>query len=206
MNRNINIFYYSRVSKLCIDLIKMMESYGIINKFMLKCIDDMNPNQIPAGLERVPTLIVAGIDKPLVANEAVKWFNENRPYLQQQNAEMANKRIIYNLTKNATGENNIGIKGFSNEHEGISDNFAYMDTDAAQPKSFCQYGSDADNIIYTPPTDGKINAAQQKQMIAVADSDRTTQIKEYADVMKQEQIDKLIMKERDQLIKSRHGV
>ena len=28
-DRQINIFYYSRVSKLCLDLICMMENYGI---------------------------------------------------------------------------------------------------------------------------------------------------------------------------------
>ena len=33
---NINIFYYSRVSKLCVDLLRMMEGYNILNKFFLK--------------------------------------------------------------------------------------------------------------------------------------------------------------------------
>lgn len=203
VNRNINIFYYSRVSKLCIDMIKMMDNYGIINRFMLKCIDDMNPAQIPNGLDRVPTLIVAGIDKPLVANEAVKWFNDNRPYLIQQTSEMTNKKIIYNLTKNSN--NMSGPKGFSDEHCGISDNFAYMETDEAQPKEFCRYGSD-DDEIYTPPKDGKINTVQQKKLIADVDADRKQHEKEYAVAMKQEQVDKLILKEREQLVRNRHGI
>ena len=111
VNRNINIFYYCRVSKLCIDLIRMMDNYSILNRFFLKCIDDMDATQIPNGLDRVPTLIISGIDKPLVANEAVKWFNDNRPYLIQQ-TRIANKKIIYNITKNS---NNIWSKGIFNE-------------------------------------------------------------------------------------------
>lgn len=201
---NINIFYYSRVSKLCIDLLRMMESYNILNKFFLKCVDDMDVNSIPKGLERVPTLIISGIDKPLVANEAVKWFNDNRPYLIQQNMNMQNKKLIYNMTKNMYG--NTGPKGFStSELVGTSDNFAYMETDEAQPKEFCRYGNDGD-IIYTPPKDSKINDSSQKQLLTTAEELRKTQEKEFASVMKHDQIDKLIEKERDQLMKNRMGL
>jgi hypothetical protein len=201
-NRNINIFYYSRISKLCIDLICMMNNYGIIDKFKLKCIDDMQ--ELPKSLERVPTLIIIGIDKPLVANDAVKWFNDNRPYLQQQCSDLQNKKLLYNMTKSMYDQQ--GPKGFSiNELGGISDDFAYTDTDQAQPKTFCGYGNDID-IIVTPPQDSKINEITQKKLLAEIENTQKNQDDEYKIIMKQEQINKIIQKERDQLIKNRVGI
>lgn len=204
MNRNINICYYSRVSKLCIDLLKLMENYGILNKFYLKCVDDMDRNAIPKGLERVPTLIISGINKPLVANEAVKWFNDNRQYLMQQNMNIQNKKLILNMTKNMY--NDSGPKGFSSsELIGTSDEFAYMETDEAQPKVFCKYGDDGD-VIFTPPKDSKITDSSQQQLLGNIESVRKIQEKEYGTMMRQNQINKLIEIERDQLVKNQMGL
>jgi len=201
-NRPVNILYYSRVSKLCLDIIKMLDNYNLLNHFMLKCIDDMK--QLPASLTRVPTLIIHGINKPLVANEAVAWFNENRPFLQKQNSEFNDKKLLYNMTKNMYDTN--GPKGFSvNELDGVSDAFAYTETDQAQPKTFCAYGNDSD-IIVTPPKDGKINQVIQKKLLNDIQKSIKLQDEEYKTVMKQEQINKIIQKEQEQLIKNRVGL
>jgi hypothetical protein len=201
-NRNINVFYYSRISRLCLDLICMMDNYGILDRFKLKCIDDMQ--ELPKSLDRVPTLVIIGIDKPLVANEAVKWFNDNRHFLQQQNSELQNKRLLYNMTKNMY--NQQGPKGFStSELDGVSDAFAYTDADQAQPKTFCSYGNDGD-VILTPPKDGKINEETQKKLLGERQNIYKSQDEEYKVIMKQEQINKLIHKEREQLIKNRVGI
>lgn len=204
MNKQINIFYYSRVSKLCLDLIRMMDNYGILNKFLLQCIDDMN--DIPKGLDRVPTLIVVGIPKPLVANEAVKWFNDNKPYLQQQGSDLQNKKLLYNITK--TMYDQQGPKGFSsNELEGLSDNFAYSDENFnyAQPKTFCLYGNDGD-VIMTPPKDGKLNSETQKNLICEIEKNQKKQDDECKVYMKQEQLNKIMQKERDELMKNHLGI
>lgn len=197
-----NVFYYSRVSKLCLDLICMMDNYGILTRFKLKCIDDMQ--ELPKSLERVPTLVVIGIDKPLVANEAVKWFNDNRLFLQQQSSELQDKKLLYNMTKNMYDQQ--GPKGFSsNELGGLSDDFAYTEADQAQPKTFCLYGNDTD-VILTPPKDGKINEETQKKLLAEFEKTQKSQESEYRVIMKQEQVNKLIQKELDQLKKDRTGI
>lgn len=201
-NRPVNILYYSRVSKLCLDIIKMLDNYNLLNHFMLKCIDDMK--QLPTSLTRVPTLIIHGINKPLVANEAITWFNDNRPFLQKQNSEFNDKKLLYNMTKNMYDTN--GPKGFSvNELDGVSDAFAYTETDQAQPKTFCAYGNDSD-IIVTPPKDGKINQVIQKKLLNDIQKSIKLQDEEYKTVMKQEQINKIIQKEQEQLIKNRVGL
>ena len=197
-----NVYYYSRVSQLSIDLLRLMDSYGVRNKFMLMCVDDME--QIPSGIVRIPTLVVNGINKPLVANEAIEWFENNKQFFVQQNAEMQGKINLYYMTKNLT--DGQGPKGFSNcEQKGMSDEFAYTDTDIAQPKEFCSYGNDGD-IIITPPKDGKMNNSSQKKLIGDLEEMRKTQEIEYSKIMKNEQVNKIIMMERDQLMKRRIGI
>jgi hypothetical protein len=181
-----------------------MDSYGILNKFMLICVDDMKAGDFPKGIERVPTLIVHGINKPLVANEAVEWFERNKQYFAQQNVEMQSKINLYNMAKSAAGNN--APKAFSNcEHRGVSDDFAYTDTDEAQQKEFCLYGNDGD-IIITPPKDGTMNSSSQKKLLRDIEIIRKDQDAEHTKIMKQEQINKIISIERNQFMKKRMGI
>ena len=198
MSSNINVCYYSRVCPLSRDLVKMMDSYGILNKFVLKCIDDMDPRKIPQQLTTVPTLLIAGIDKPLVAKEAVKWFNDNRPYFTRQSEAQQSKQIIYNMTKTMYN----GPKGMSGELSGTSDEFAYCDVDEAQPKNFCKDVEDG-NVIITPPMDNKIGGESQEKMIKQVEQIRKNQERDYGAEMKQDQIDRVMRIERDKLVRER---
>lgn len=199
--KKVNVFFYSKFSNMCTDLLKMMDSYGVLNQFYLKCIDDMP--QIPPGLDRVPTLIVVGVNKPLVAKEAVVWFDGMRAVFQQQNAMMQDKRIIYNIMRNDLA----GPKGYAQgEYDGVSDAFAYTDVDMAQPKTFCEYGNDKD-VIYTPPVEqGKVNRSEQERVTRDLASKRKKQEEEFTTLMKREQIDAVMTRERELLMKERLGI
>lgn len=196
-NKNINVLFYSKYTATCLDLLKLMESHNILNKFVLKCIDDMDENQMPKALKVVPTLLVSGIEKPLEGKEALIWFNDNRQFFLQQNAEQHSRQIVNNMSKNMMN----GPKGMSGELEGTSDMYAYCDVDEAQPKSFCKSVEDGD-VIVTPPQDKKIVQGAQSTMIKQVDSIRKEQEKEYNDMMKQDHIDRLMQLERDKLIKT----
>jgi hypothetical protein len=188
------------------DLLKMMDSYGVLNQFLLRCIDDMlNP---PPGLERVPTLVVVGIDKPLVAKEAVQWFNGMRPIFMQQCADMQNKRIMYNIMKNSM-QMIQGPKGYAEgEYNGISDSFAYTDLDMAQPKTFCEYGNDKD-AIYTPEPENKgdkIRKEEQNRSIRELEQMRRQQETECSTIMEKERVEAVMNKEREKLMRDRLGI
>lgn len=207
MNHNVqkqmNIFYYSKFSGMCTNLLKLMDNYKVLNKFLLKCVDDMP--ELPRGLERVPTLIVVGIDKPLVAKEAMIWFDNMRPIFAQQCADIQNKQIMYNIMKN----NQLAMKGpkgyAEEEYHGISDSFAYFDVDMPQPKTFCEYGNEKD-AIYTPPIDDKIKSDEQKRYIQKLEQDRRKQEGELVSIMKKEQIEAIMNNEREKLLKERLGI
>ncbi len=205
---------------MCTDLIKLMQSYNVLQQFLLKCIDDMQ--QIPAGLERVPTLIVVGINKPLIGREALVWFDGIRQSLPIQsqssssganlsdaNSTMQNKQILYNINKQEQITNltqptqptqpnkQINPNGYSTvEHIGLSDNYAYTNSDNPLPKTFCEYGNDT-NIIYTPPLEKtKLSKFQQEKTIKNLLEDRIIQEKSYIVDMKKKQIDMLIHQEQ----------
>jgi len=202
----LNIFYYSKFSTMCTDLLKLMDSHGVLNKFFLKCIDDMET--LPKGLERIPTLIVVGINKPLVAREAMEWFDSMRPIFSQQNNDMLSKKIMFNIMKNNT-EANTGPKGYVHcEYDGISDTFAYTNTDMAQPKTFCEFEKDG-TVIYTPPCEDKsmaIKDTEQKRYINDLQRTRKQQESEFTNIMRQGQVDAVINRERTQMTKNRLGI
>ena len=201
MSRNVNIYYFSKYSETCLNLLRLMDAHGIKNKFLMMCVDDMH--ELPTGLERIPTLIISGIPKPFVGNDALQWFNDNKVFFAQQTAEIQSKMHLYNMAKSADGST---MNGFIDcEHKGISDEYAYADTDMPQPKSFVEYGSDG-NVIFTPPIDGKIKEDVQKRLIRDAVSQRNNQEDEYKKNMKQDQINILFMKEREKLMDRQMGI
>ena len=192
-----NILFYSKFSAMSIDLLKLMQSYNISNQFLLKCIDDMK--QIPNGLEKVPTLIVVGINKPLVGREALNWFNEMRPILAQQNAGNNSKQTLYNISKQEASSSG-NLHGFSNdEHIGLSDNYAYTETDNPMPKSFGDCMTDTNVIITPPKEENKLTRYQQDKTIKALEYERINQEKTYITEMKKKQLEALILKEENSL-------
>jgi len=189
--------------------------------------------QIPAGLERVPTLIVVGINKPLVGREALVWFDGIRQSLpvhssssssssSNSDSNLQNKQILYNINKqeqlsNSTQPNKqtqtnsnspaggTSPNGYSTvEHIGLSDNYAYTNSDNPLPKTFCEYGNDT-NIIYTPPLEkSKLSKFQQDRTIKNLIQDRIMQEQSYVADMKKKQIDMLIYQEQLKLQKEKN--
>ena len=72
MLMNKHILFYSDKCIHCIKLLKIIEN----NKDNFKFIDVDNKNtKIPAIIEKVPTLIVKGMNKPLIGKEVFSWIN-----------------------------------------------------------------------------------------------------------------------------------
>lgn len=192
---------------MCKTLMKLMNEYEILANFYLQCVDDMSDKDIPNDLERVPTIILCNYNKPLVAKEAMKWFDENRAFFLQLNNEREKKRILYNIYKNMGQFNTDGCNGYSNtEYEGLSDIFAYTDLDYAQPKIYCGFGKD-NNIIFTPPKEKrKLTAQEQDRLITERETERSKQESQIAVNMNMERLNAVIKKEHKELINEQLGL
>lgn len=203
MQTSRHILYHSRVSELCIDLLRVLDSCGALRFFRIICIDDLEASQIPPTLKRVPTMIIIGIPAPFVGKDAINWISSNKMLFMNNNAEYQTKKIMYNMMQNMTS----GPLCFSDtEHIGTSDNFAYTDLDNAQPKTFCEYGKDKD-IIYTPPSEkNKMCKMEQDKNLHNVEIIRKKQEQEYQNAMKHQQVDAIMLKEREKLIKEQLGL
>jgi hypothetical protein len=83
-----------------------------------------------------------------------------------------------------------GPLGFSNEMSGMSDSFAYTQTDVPQPKEFCQYGHDDKANIMTPVVDirkEKMSRNEQEKYARQIEESRKTQDTELQQYIKIEQ-------------------
>lgn len=210
MQRRKNIFFYSRMSKPCKDLYKLMNDYGVLSMFHILCIEDMNEKDIPRGITHVPTLLIFELNKSFKGKEAIEWFNNNRIFFMKNNSENQQKKIMYNMMKNAQDQMQSGLIGYSEtEHKGISDIFAFSDIDVIQQKEFCthgEYGGTKD-IIYTPPQDkGKMNDSDIKTLTSNLESIRTKQEKEVNCSILINRADQFIKNEIDNLMINRLDV
>lgn len=208
--KQMNIIYYSTICELCKTLLKLLNGYDALKHFHLQCVDNMDP--IPQGLSRVPTLILAGVNKPFVGRETINWFENNKMMFINMNSERQKKMILYNIKKNTQKEKESNENGFSEmEHKGISDNFAYYceniekDIDMPQPKEFSDCQNDS-TVIFTPPMDKKIGQDTQHKNIYKIQETRKNQEIEICSTMKQLHVEAIMKNEHAKLINLKLGI
>lgn len=129
--------------------------------------------KIPSGIHTVPTLIIHGINKPLVGKETFIWLNNWINMKSQKNTK--------------TSESSI--RGFSQqEMTGFSDQFAYLSVDSAQAKSFFVYGDEENNRIITGEEyQQKIDGDQMRSSMRELNYSRNQEDKEIEMTLRQMQ-------------------
>lgn len=175
-----NIFFYKRNEPDATELYNILKRENLINNFQMVCMDDMP--KIPPNIES-PTLMVAGATTLFIKHAAFKWVVSYK-FMKNQELIEQNKKII--IKKQA------GPNGFlKTEMDGRSDTFAYTDVDMSQPKSYCGYGKDTDNVIYTAPEDNKLSSQEQNKRIHEITSNRQLEDSQMKDTLKKLHIEAL---------------
>ncbi len=205
MNLNANILFYSRKCGTCKNLITLLQNENFLAYFKMICVDDIGREQLPPQIKMVPTMIVTGVNKPLVAEAAFKWI-EQAKFIRQQELADTNKRIIQQNLVNMAKNNKKGPLGFvEQEMTGISDTFAYKDIDKAQPHSYVGAGDENKNSIFTAPEQGKISKNEQLTKIKEMEKDRNEQEENYGQMMKQQQLQAVMKAEQEDIIGSQQN-
>jgi hypothetical protein len=175
MDNRINTLFYSRKCETCKRVYKILTDDNLIQYFRCICIDDYSRSQLPKTLSHVPTMITMTMDRPLIGDEIFKWIQSTR-FIQQQKSAMQSAIVKRNMIRFAM-LNNKGNLGFNGEEmSGYSDDYAYTNTDVAQPKSFMGYGDEKKYAIFTAP--------EAKQKLSKADVDQS--IKNEENIRKQQ--------------------
>jgi hypothetical protein len=185
---NANILFYSNQCASCRNLMLLMRNAGFLEAFKLICVDGIL-DRLPSQITIVPTMIVVGINKPLVAQEAFKWV-EQMKFLKYQQLEQAQNKNKNNIIPPKQEQKAPKLDGFiQTEMAGISDQFAYIENDDPLPHSYFGLGEENKHIIFTAPVEQtKLSAEEQSRNIKSLEAKRQHQDSEYAKYMEQQQL------------------
>jgi hypothetical protein len=157
-------YIYSKQCQSCANLTVILNNMNMLSNFEMICIEDLikNNKQIPPNIKTVPALILQDLNLLLQGKETFEWIEK-----------IKNNMMKMNIAKNTQ---NNGPQGFTDiEMRGISDKFAYTDTDFAQPKSFLPYGKDDDYAIFTGVEVNKISNKDMNKLLTQTNQKRKEQ-------------------------------
>lgn len=194
-NNNMNVLFYSQQCHTCMNLLTVLKNEGFLAYFKLICVDTML-DKLPSNMV-VPTMIVVNLNRPLVAQETFEWIKQMK-FIRQQQIMDVNKRIIQQNQINSIQK---GPMGFDNEiMGGISDKFAFTKRDDALPHAYVGVGEDDKNAIFTAPIEQKkMDKSEQIRNIKHLEDNRNAQDNEYANYMKQQQLQAVMQAEQEKL-------
>lgn len=152
-----NILFYSNKCKYCSKLIMLINEIDNINNYKLICID--NNKNFPY-IQRVPTILINKLKKPLVGINAFNWIKTKSQFNKQSNNINYNPNkflnskdnpLLYQKNKNLNGKNtNINRYTFLN-NDNSDKIFTYLNKEQSD--------------INTLPEGDKINKTVQKRKL-----------------------------------------
>jgi hypothetical protein len=190
-NNSKNILFYSTNCTTCRHLLMILKNENLLCYFELRCVDNML-DRLPPYIQKVPTMLVSNVNKPLVAEETFEWINQIKFFRQQQVMDLNKKIIQENMnTHNVVNSKKTTkpVEYLESEMSGFSDTFAYTKIDEPLPKSFFKVGDEDKISIYTAPDSGKkISNREQVKLTKEIEMRRVKQDNDFGDFMKQQQL------------------
>lgn len=173
---NPNVLYYSNSSIQCQTLVRLLENEKLLSYFQKVCVDN-NPNYPQTGL---PILIMGKMGKMFRGPETFQWVDKIKYYRmhvwmkkmnEQQKKQLEN--VFGNVSMNELGD----ILGFSKiEMDGLSDMFAYFESDDNVPHNYVDFNdigkSDIVPIITPHGSDLMTKISKDKYNRALSDTKR----------------------------------
>lgn len=200
------ILFYSTKCQTCHNLITLLNNEGILARFKMISLEK-DGHLFPKQIQIVPTLIVAEVPTPLVAEAAFKWLQSIK-FMKQQHMNDNNKKLAHVNTVN-NNQANAPIS-LTNEMIGFSDEYSYYvsdeninkgqkDIDNAQPKAFFGCGDEEKNAIFTHKEMPKMTQKEQNERIQYAENTRKQQETSFKEAMKAGQLNEVIKYEQNKL-------
>lgn len=204
MSNNKNILFYLSSCNTCQGFIKMCQENRILQKFELVCIDNNIKFYVSKGVEVVPTIVIAGYQRPIAGKDCFSWLNSvvqmnnvQKPMFQYgsekdtQNINRQKEDIFAVkppppppvINKNVEPQKKELLGFREAEMNSISDSYAYKDVDSAFPMNFQHKNSNFE--IYTGIEGKKINKTEQERLIREFQSERTNEQNEFARLTEQ---------------------
>ena len=186
-----NVLFFSRKCPSCQNLMKILENEQLISNFKLFCVDD-NKGNIPPFIKMVPTMIVANVPKPLVAQETFNWVQQIKFFRQKAAMDTMQNQIIQQAMLNKMKELSGPKEYVQQEMSGISDSFSFVEKDKAFPHTYFGLGAEQKHTIFTvPEIEKKISKMDQTREIKNLENKRKDQDKNFEEYSKEWQLHEL---------------
>lgn len=175
------ILFYSNKCNSCKNFIQLLKNNNINNLFKMKCIDGIQIDKLlKTGIKNVPTLLIKGQNGKTALYECINAFI------------WIDNFIKYNKNAPSQEENIVSfLDGYKvDELEGISDTYAFLQSDDPLPKSFQPYGKDNQFKILTLPSNNeKILDKDQNILLKKIESERDKQTQQLREQMEKTHLD-----------------
>lgn len=198
----IRVFYSVECNE-CMNLWQVIYNEGIGRMFIPVCLDKYTSKQIQnlgLGIKVLPSIVVSTQNHPPLIYEGPQkcsqWltnFTLNRRKSIAQQIEQHRKLIQKEHARVRTLEGGP-IEYSEAEMEGMSDDYAYNDTDLCQPKNFVMVGNEESSRIVTVTNtkDCKFDMAATKAYVAELEKTRSMDTTHLKEDMEKRQINAVI--------------
>lgn len=187
------ILFYSYRCRNCINMWKILEKENFLQFFEKMNIDNLDIKYIQnLGISQVPSiLIIYPNGKKLLkeARNAFIWIDELLKNRRENISKMVNLNRLELLKKNKELVNQGFLEYSNNEMGGKSDEYAYLVTDIALPKSYVNYGDERKDAIITYSEIDKLDNEKLNNELILKKDIRNNQDVVIKDEMKKGQIE-----------------
>lgn len=189
--------FYANSDKESMNIYNIIMQNGMTRLFQLTDVTQLDMEQLAKlQMKSVPTIVISSANNRPEVYDGPKncsiFLNNlilNRRASQIQETETRMK-LIQKAQRDARIVNDGPAEYSEAEMSGTSDNYAYMQTDMAQAKSFVLVGQEDATVVITPQiNESKINKGQMLSDLSNLQKQRESDINNYKSMMEQRQID-----------------
>jgi len=187
------ILFYSYRCRNCINMWKILEKENFLQFFEKMNIDNLDIKYIQSlGISQVPSILIIYPNGKKILREARNafiWIDELLKNRRENISKMINLNRLELLKKNKELVNQGFLEYSNNEMGGKSDEYAYLVTDIALPKSYVNYGDERKDAIITYSEIDKLDKEKLDSELILKKDTRNNQDVAIKDEMKKGQIE-----------------
>tara|TARA_B110000971_G_C19926218_1_gene461668 strand:- start:233 stop:964 length:732 start_codon:yes stop_codon:yes gene_type:complete len=158
----LNVLFYSNQCTFCVKILNLIEDVDSVENYKLISIDN-NRSNFPY-IQRVPTLIVKDLQKPLVGKNAFNWIKTKSQFNRLSNNINHTPNKYLNSSDNPLLYNKkLGPAGFNHNITKIDNKYAYIGN--RNDNKNISYLKNREDKLYTLPEGKKINNTKQKKKL-----------------------------------------
>lgn len=94
MNNDINLLFYSSKCRTCSVFMQLAQKNNILKYFKLICIDGQEKSFQEKGLQKVPTIVIKNMGKPINGNDCLLWLESTLKLKTGQIGDNTNEQYL----------------------------------------------------------------------------------------------------------------